>query len=708
MSGANRRVVSFDGNNINDGTNYTATIPGLPGFPEVRYKTNQRSGAMTVPGSMTYRDQYLDLLVSINNSANADTLIEQLSEWFNPRGNEAKQLVIEDSPGGTNDRYWEVLPVSMDPIPNTGRLQWRIRVLVDGTNDMDGRLTGVTQNSTTWDVSATGDQQVVNNTGEDEGYPLLEIRPDLQKSSDGWTYRQFIPVIWNGDNATIGPYPIDIMAASWDTAALISGGKVRSDGQDVRVDVNGVTVDFWRGNWNTTTSRLWVNLQWPRGQYKANVLGNTGTGANEFWSFDTIKTIYPGGGYYGPIWPAEGYALIDSEIVHYQNSLASGGDSTQTNGIYVDKRGLFGTTAAVHTSGATIYLIHNEIFVYYGNPASTADQVGDYYKPVFNIDTSTNGSHVYANMRNQVEAPPIGGGTSDSTVFPTPTYRPRLSDWLWKRYSGYPRDYTGDQDGASTNPAQELGIHVYDPDDETYPASLGSVISAWWQLYSPYGITNANFTNGHRWIFDHTLTNVGQFGAFIMTNTRNVPYANTIEYTIPAPTASQTWQTWTQNLAFSQKSLNGDPLRYPTYLRFYAWGYNGSVSIMNGVAANFKVEFSDVTITHDSTYLPTFPIQGSEEAAAYRLDCSIINTTTGEQIYLKWLGKIGETVIVDCKQKTVVDQETGANVLAGLALGGATRRDWLTLQPGNNTLQYDEANCQDLRILVKWNNRYYD
>jgi len=64
-----------------------------------------------------------------------------------------------------------------------------------------------------------------------------------------------------------------------------------------------------------------------------------------------------------------------------------------------------------------------------------------------------------------------------------------------------------------------------------------------------------------------------------------------------------------------------------------------------------------------------------------------------------------ESIEIDTDAKTVTNSQDGTSQFQ--ALGGIVgRKDWLKLEPGNNTLQFDDTNTQGVTIGLSWWQRY--
>jgi phage-related protein len=120
------------------------------------------------------------------------------------------------------------------------------------------------------------------------------------------------------------------------------------------------------------------------------------------------------------------------------------------------------------------------------------------------------------------------------------------------------------------------------------------------------------------------------------------------------------------------------------------------------------VEFGDCTINLDTNRTPLLHFLGPEISSRYNLDVVIENTTTGEQMRIQFPMAVDETFVVDTDKKLVYFAADGSNQFQAMSLPDTIRRDWLKLQPGSNTLKYNEAGVSTATVTVEWVERFYD
>jgi hypothetical protein len=393
----------------------------------------------------------------------------------------------------------------------------------------------------------------------------------------------------------------------------------------------------WLVDIDTANTYIWLNLDWSAEQ-SVTLDGAIGSG-------DTVTTITANEDISG--FPGSGILLINSEAFTYTGrSIAN----KQFTGV---TRAANDTTAAAHSDSDDVYWIQKDVWLYYGDESASAPSTDDDYKPVIELDTSTNGSWVYQEF-----------GEDDGL---------RTGAWTSQVISGKntPDFYNGNQDSAA-DPWDELGV------DCTTNGSGGR-----WVLYNPCRLTNANFTNGEK-----RSSSKANFDARIEGSTDGSSWVD--EYYIPDPAADNAWEAWSRDEALGGR----------VYLGF---------SCRTSGAFDNKAEVADCTVTLSGSYQPVHTVN-SEGTNEYDLDCTITNNTSGDAISLAYSGMdLDGELEVDTDAKTVVDLGDSSKQMQALALVGGARRQWLPLEAGDNELEleYPETGAAGVTVTVEFEKRYY-
>ena len=625
------KIYSWDGNLINDVTNYeTLERAAFYGLPRVRPLQVPRGMGWPLIGGLDRsggRRLVFDIFIRGGSS-------DELCGWFDYEDETPKKLIVTDSDGSSNPRYWYGICTKCAEVENSGGLHYEVWVDVHG----DIRLRENTASTDTWNITASGQTKVLANSGDEKAYPILDIKPTSGKTGD-WAYKIWIPVRWLVDEAFTS-YPMDITNDSWDTDALVTASKMQADGDDLRVWVDGVEVDRWLDGIDTVSTKVWVNLD-----FQAKQEATLGTAIASSGSITEIVASTDISGF-----PSTGIVIIDSEAFTYTGK----SDSTKTfTGV---TRAMRGTSMAAHTTTDTIWWVQHDIWILYGNATASAPSVDDDYKPVFDLSTSTNTSWDYDDF-----------GEDDGL---------RTGAWAYTEVAN--ADQYGGNQGASGDPWVEAGIDAQS-DDLSYG-------EGYYQIWNPAGITNANFQNGEHWADDLDGWNYG----YIKSSINGSSW--TSEDTISAPSSASTWDSWSDNQALTSGSK---------YVRL---GLKTEYDYFEEY--NCKLECSDITLTLNSTYTPTVTV-GSEQGN-YSLDCTITNNTTGEAIQVTFTMALDDTIQVDTDGKTVTWDADNSSQFQALDIVGDPRVAWLALDPGNNTIQFDDTGTNAVTVDFEWEERFYD
>jgi hypothetical protein len=698
---------TWNSNNINDGTYYEAFFRADNyGLPTVKVNQALREGRWPVvtglerPGKTIYIDIYI-------RSGTLATYQKQLMNWFDPEDETPKKLLAEDEAGG-NDRYVMAICAEMIEVPAGAGRHFVVGVTIDG----DIRWRENTATTDTWSITATGQTKVLANGGEDDAYPILQIKPTSAKTS-GYAYKSFVKVKWLA-SAGYSSYPTDICADGYNTTALIVTATATTLASDCTDSDNhlhltdasgfatagfGYITDAAPGDeqfaWTGKSSNDLTGVTRGKGGTSAGAhtagdavavskmldngadlrvlvdgvevmrwLDGIHTTTTKVWvnldwqasASATLGTAIASSGAITTItastaitsFPSSGILQIDDEVFTYTGKVDS---SKQFTGV---TRAAKGTAMAAHTTTDTIYWLQHEIYILYGDVTASVIGPGDALystaEPMFELDHSTNTSWVYEEFGT------VAGG--------------RPGAWTYTQ-NDYCAKYTANQ-YTNADPFSEMGMSVY---------WFGE---GYWECANPCQITNANFTNGEKrsgnlsQAWDASIVSVDSAG-----NT-------TTEDTIAIPSTVSTWEAWSDNEAITAGAVK---VRLRQYL---AAGI--------GAATN-RVEVADVTLTISSTYAPSVGI-GAEEGN-YSLACTITNNTTGKAIALAFTMALNQELEVDTDNKTVTYLADGSNQFQALTVTAGPRRDWLKLQPGNNTIQFDDTGTAAVTIDWEWEERRY-
>ncbi len=363
------KVISYDGHCINDGAEYTAGLTAESQSPPIASAVFvRRNGVRPLVGALAFEGVFLTMLVTLP-SGGVLTKRErqvQLHQWFDNTVNEAARLVIADDDGISNLRYVMGVPVACVATANGDGNVFEVVLAAHG----DVRWRSVTAATDSWSITASGQNKTLTNGGDDIAFPVFTITPTASKSGS-YAYRRWLPIKWRVETA-VSNYPVDVVD-TFDTAALVTAGKMQADGDDLRIEVDGVEADRWLGGMDTTATRVWCNLTF--------VAQEVVTLAAAMLIGDAVETIDVNEDVSG--FPNAGILLIGSEAFTYT---AKNDSLKRFTGV---SRAQKGTAAAGHSVSVDVEWIQHDVWMIYGNPSATAPSVDSDYEPVFNL-SSTN------------------------------------------------------------------------------------------------------------------------------------------------------------------------------------------------------------------------------------------------------------------------------------------------------------------------------
>lgn len=626
--------VSFDGNAINDGTNYEAGFsPAIEwGLPAISPRFVGRDGSWPIISGIDRRGNTLQFIVRCVGS-NKRLLRDQLMQYFDPDDETAKTFVVEDQ-DGTLDRSVEAICVNVVPIIVSGianRDNFLVTLAVDG----DQRWKSTSQTTVNWSVTATPDSEAISVSGTADVYPTYEITPTSTKTGN-YAYRQFIPIVWRSDNVGT-KYPFRI--GPIDTATLVTAVKMQASGNDLRVFVDGREIERWIVQMNNANTYIWCNFNFPPQVNDELITAIAASGS--------IDSIEIGEGIYD--FPKSGVVYIGTEVLTYTDrDLAE----EKLTGI---TRAAKGSSMGAHSVGDTVYLLHHEVYIKYGNAAISAPTTDNTNRPMFDYSVGNSNNTLW----KYTEFGTTGGN--------------RAASW---RGTG----------NVTTNPIGGLYTDV----QQTY-ANPFEYAGAWieelaghafgWSLESPTGIVNAAWVGG-----EHKAIIKTDFVARCMYWIRDDDWWTT-QYLVPDPANNNTWDTWSKAVDASDWS-EADVLALALYFHPSHVGVN------------------QVTVYLSTTETPSHSVSACAEQGNYTLSCGITHNTSGDVMYVNLDMSLNDTIIIDTENETVTLESDNTSQLQAVSFN-SVRQHWLKLTSGGQTLTYRESGVAAVTVDVKYYNRYY-
>lgn len=723
-------VLTWDGYDINDTTNYTAFIasPELGNAP-VSANMVGRHGRYPLVGGITWPDNRIVMEIGIW-AATPTTARATLRTIFETESGEVKTLIVEGD--DTTEQYVQAICEAFYEINNS---PLTFQVVLRVHDDPAWRSTELQTDTET--VTASEQQWTITNAGDQIARPVITITPTTTHSGIN-PYRRFVAVRWFGRAAN--RYPVDITNNAWDTAALIAnaansvqvnqGGGINNSVTTIPYDT--VTGTFpssgmayidteqitYTGKTGTTSGNLTGVTRGVNGTSAAShadnaVIYSSKMQANgddirvlvngvftSFWLDDVnsnntsvwlplnfidnvferpLATAIASSGTVETIdvdqdisnYPPQGILLIDSELFLYIDK------NNTLQRFTISARAAHGTAMAAHTATTAVHLIQHAIEIQYGNSALAAYAVtDDGHEPVITLASSSNLAWDYDNFG--------GFGTDADYSVPRPgswqhTGQYMFTNWIWTWYNEtqFPNYPAGNPD--TDNPYTVMGLYQHQ-------ASNVSPRPQRWLLDCPCGLTAANFTNGYKRANYRESTWRGYVRSASRSNG-----AWMIDYTIPVPSVAATWQTWSQNITSPQGN------------RYIALDLEAFYGGNSNTPAGFFVEVADVLVTFDSAMCPTSYL--APERGNYTIEAELIHVESGLSLAITFPTTLNNSLVINTDTGEITDESDGSSQFQAVRRLPRSRVEWLPLLPGVNTLQWNEAGVAGVDVTFDWRER---
>jgi hypothetical protein len=632
------KLVSYNGHNINDGTNYRAVLPaGSPLQPAVSADYVERADNWPVYAGKTFRKGN-KFEIEIAMLGNYGSQLNILNGWFDVEDNTPRTLAIQDESNG--NKAWKIECVCVGVPELAGNV---VTVVLESA---DGKWTAVTEDSTSWSITATGQTKEVPVGGNAPARPIIEFTP-TGGAGGGYAYRKYIQV----NN------PIDKGYVDWglmvtlDTAALVSGGKCQADGDDLRLIVDGIEANRWLADMNTDHTKVhWVATYGPRIEFTlGTAIASSGT-IGEIQAVKNtanLKKLI--------LLPKQGLVLIGSEIFTYS------GVDLKTYKVGVVNRAQRTTSMAAHSSGDTVKWLEHDIWLMYGDSTLSAPVTDDTKKPIYDLISSTMDSLVYTSFADSAG---LRAGSWKKAVISSSG---KLS-----------KTYTGNQ-GDEADPATEMGMEMNAWQLKAIWKGETAVIE--WRGLFPAGVTEVSSSGEKR----RDSTSWPSLAA-LQRSLDGKSWAT--EWNETTPVSEDTWTAWTH----AAEAISFGPM----YVRFVLSG-----SILGSANNQVRMEVEAVTVVMTSANV--LQISLLTEAATYWMDARFTNVESGEYFEISYPMTVNRKLTIDCAAKRVLYIDTDVLAMPRLS---SMRKDWLNLLPGmDNTVQYDAASTGAATVVIKRRDR---
>jgi len=642
-------VTTWDGYNINNGSTYVSGLTS-PILSQAAVQVNhvERHGRYPLIGGVSYPARTI-MVTTIITSSTPAAARALLRTYFETESGEIKTLVITGD-GGVSQYIKAVCEAHYeeDEVGNTFYSVLRVH------DDTAWRSVSVLSDTET--VIASGQEWEITNAGDQIARPTITITPKEAQPNIN-PYRRFVAVQWRGDGAA--DYPTDITSSNWDTETLVTESKMQATGNDIRVIVNGIAVDYWLNAINTDTTSVWVNLTWQKAISLTAAVAIAVTGTVE--TIDVNQNI--------SAMPSTGILMIDNELFIYTSK------NNSLRRFTILARAAHGTAAAAHTVGDTVYWIQHAIELQYGNDDFAAWPSHASRKPAFELATSENNTWDYDGFGDRV----LGEGAKDVNPVILPAswqYTGGLMEeglWIYTCYtaSQFPNAPGGSP--FTTSPWAVAGLYQGVPGG--YPIR--------WRLHCPCGITAVNFQNGYKYAGALLVSWKG----YIVSSVDGSLWAN--EYTIPTPSALTTWQTWSQD----ETTLTANSRYIGLELgRIFAAG-----------GAGHYLEAGDATLTFDTNLTPL--VYMASEVGNYSIEATLTHEESGWALQISFAGAIDQSLVINTDTGEITSTVDGSSQFQAVRRFPRSRVEWLPLLPGVNTLIWTEVGVVEMDVKLQWQER---
>lgn len=671
------KLISWDGNNINDGTNFDAADQTGNWLTTAEASYTPVNNSYDRYAGIAYGHKTMFIGIAIIGTFH--TLKEQLKQWFEKDRHTLKKLVAYDVLNG--NKPWYMYAVCKDLIEE-GHIVTVVLELEEPFWRADDLSTDA------WSITASAQTRNITVGGNKFAPPKYKIKPTSGRTG-GYAWKRYVAIC----NRLSAPYLrfYNFTDGNWNTTTPISGGKMQADGDDLRIfnDVSGQEVFRWFGGGgiNSSTTRPFVNVALrPKIEFTLNgSLSNVG-------SITTISVKNTAANIAAlTALKQEGYKVLvidmgsgTQEIFTFTDVSVSG---LQITGVTPAAKGC---SRQNHADGATIRHVSGAFWVMYGDSSLSAPSTDDAFKPMIDMANSTNGSEVF-------------------TDFYDPLNPARIGQWIpheLANVGGESEFYTATGYAYSSGPASVMGM-------------VGKV------YYVGLAPRQPSFTLG--WIFNHPcgITTVSASGqkrrqgvTFPAVAGLRVPQRVAVTTIIPpkkkggtatkkvtyvtklisiwndaSPAAAGAWESLAAHSAVALGAT------YPE-IGFY---FNGSIGANDDYAA---IEYDNVTVVPDSSTLPLCWF-GSELVNNYA-DFKLTNNTTNQWVSVRTLCAVNDTVIVDTElMKCYLESDPSTGI--PITLDDESRAEWLALDPtlnsGVNQLKYEETGVNALTLTTEWRAR---
>ncbi len=683
------QVVSWDGDTsiVHEGATFEAWLPdeATGHFSQVAANVSflKQEGATPRFLSQTPNEWYFPLIIQIVNrteaghSADRDTLAGLFPT--SAERNQEKILLVKDI--DDTNKNWQITgtPISFRYKKDFIRIiiavaepRW---IETDEQSDSDTYSSG---------VGVTLDPEPKGNTEFD---PILEISPSTQRGvgNSGEEIAHFVDIRSPSFTPGLSKFAIDLSDGGWNHATDVTNLVSLANADDIRVEINGQTVNRWISGANTPSAKLWVYIDLP----KENVL-RLGEVALSSGGSETEVQLTANWNQHSKITalPSSGQFKIGTERFTYT------GKSINTSNMILKftgvKRGVLQSSKAAHAVGDLIFWIPNQIWVYQGNTTvidpPTTEDVAD-FEPAFEL-TSTNIQWIYDTVFFDADRK-RGWGFTNAITELNPTQDNIII--------GESEVFT-DNEGTFINPAAVLGqkiASINDPYANGNFKNISASISA--TLEIPFGIKAVTVEGrkaykGSEWVAKHSLWYSRGEGDWVQKWNDNT-----------IPSVAETWENLDGAIEATLHTLDA-----VNGYRFILFLQKGAIS--GGSTQNWDAwQIDKCTLDFNSSEVPVITnkfagVGGGIEVV--ELKYLIVNSATGDSIEVNASIELNETLILDFQNFDFYTLSDNIKFPISVRPTGDITGHWFRLVGGKaNQITITDAGMPITIMNVRWKGR---
>ena len=636
------RIVSWDGfTDINDGEHFACWIP--------KGSRNQISAqpvfverSNELPGYAGKRFGLWTFPLTVDILLDDfHAGLDELKRRFATLDRSLKRLVAADAADGNRLWYLEATPLEFYE-------DARAVTVILGAPDVVWR--SVEAQNETWLVDESGAKKTITAGGKWYAKPVITFTP-TSAAAGGFAQQRFMPM-YNPTNRRFVNYPLDVVDGGLDTATLIGAGKLQASGADLRWVVDAEECDFWLAHFNTGHTKVWTVLDFSPGieMTLGQAIAGSGvvgeiqvriSGAND----RALKNL-----------PEQCLVMIDNEV------FVIGGKDLRTRKLAVSERAARNTGMAAHAVDAIIRWLEYDAWLLYGDPEAKAPEIDDSRKPVFDLTLSSNTEWVY--NASFADAAGIRAGSWKPAVV-------RSNGKLSRVYSA--------TQGNEAEPASVIGMEMNAWQRSGRWQGETAVIE--WRLDCPAGVLKVSASGKKR-----------RSGA-------SFPKTAALERSADGRSWAVVWNETTPVNAATWTAWNRPEVSVPFAPFLVRFNLAGSISAVVDNQVHF--EAAAVSVKFVGANVPQVGLGGEEQN--YWFEAELRNLTTGEALRMTLPMLMGETLTVDTNRKQV--QYGTLDLHAAVRDWQPVRGEWMTLEAGENKLEYVAAATGEVSIQISWEDR---